>query len=48
MLKTNDQHKLLLETFGLGPGLDVPPAYDSMGFSDVVVRNELKTSSAFE
>lgn len=43
MLKTHDQHKLLLETFGLGSGLDVPPAYDSLGFSDVVVRNELKT-----
>jgi two-component system, sensor histidine kinase and response regulator len=43
MLKTHDQHKLLLETFGLGLGLDVPPAYDSLGFSDVVIRNELTT-----
>jgi two-component system sensor histidine kinase/response regulator len=43
MLKTHDQRKLLLEKFNLGPSLDVPPPFESLGFSDIVVRNELKT-----
>lgn len=43
MLKTHDQHELLLEKYNLGPGLDIPTPFDSLGFSDVVIRNELKT-----
>ena len=42
MIKPHEQLKLLPEQFSLRSGLEVPQPFESLGFSEVAIRNELK------